>query len=382
MRRLNSAEMKAENRSRVLSCVRAEPLSRADLARRTGLTRAAITGIVDGLIADGLIVEGARAEAPVGRSPILLEVRPQARFAAGLNISREGYVLGLVDLCGDVTVAQTYAADEFASPDEALDFLCEELKRLTAAHRGDRFLGVGITAPGPLDAAAGRILHPPNLAFWEDFPVADALADRWGCPVRLENNAKALALAEKDYGAGRALGSFLELVVDTGIGAGIVLDGTLFRGTSGFGSELGHCSVDLHGPLCSCGNRGCVELYAAIPNILRYAQTQGMCFSSWEALVDAAEGGDASARGVVEQEAAYLACAATNAVNLFDLAGVVLAGTVTYRHALLAELLEQRMGGIMRHVRPIQVCASALTGDAAVLSSANLVLADFFGNKR
>ena len=133
-------------------------------------------------------------------------------------------------------------------------------------------MGLGITAPGPLDSGKGTILNPPNFKKWKNTAIVSELKKTFDFDIMLENNASALAVAEKNYGAARGFSDFILLVVDTGVGAGIITDGSLYKGSNSLGAELGHTSIIYNGKKCDCGNNGCLEVYASVPAILEEAQ--------------------------------------------------------------------------------------------------------------
>lgn len=372
---LNATEMRRHNRSLVLRHIRERGCSRAEIARRTGLTRAAISVLVDELLQEGILLEGAaEAKGAVGRRATRLCLNPEAFYILGVSITRGVSTLGLTDFRGTL-LRQTEGSSPGASPKEALAQIDEAIREFLKAPPPGRLLGIGVIAPGPLDTRRGLLLNPPNLGSWHNVPLGEHFRTAFHVPVLLENNATALALAEKSCGLGHRYPRFLAVVVDTGIGGGFVTPEGLFKGSFGFGTEIGHTSIAVDGPLCTCGNHGCAELYASIPNILAYAR--GICpdLTTWPALVDAAAAGRADAESVIDREVAYLSCMVSNAIQLLDVSTILFFGDVCYRFDVLAPKLEARlngrgMGHVIRHVR---VYPSAL-GAQATFAAANLVL--------
>jgi predicted NBD/HSP70 family sugar kinase len=237
-----------------------------------------------------------------------------------------------------------------------------------------------VGAPGPLDAVSGTILNPPDFACWHDVPVVSGLARHLSLPVFLDNNASALALAERNLGLGSELDGFLLLVVDSGVGAGIVIHDELYRGNGGFGSEIGHTSIAMEGRPCSCGHRGCLERYAAIPEILGQLSASARPAASWEEVVDRAMEGDADCLALVDREASYLAVAIVNAMNLLELEAVVLAGAVRYRPALLLERLAPyvRERAMTRTLHRLRIESSPIDREPGIVSAAAIVIDRFF----
>ncbi len=372
---LNASEMKRRNRSLVLRHIRERGCSRVEIARRTGLTRAAISVLVDELLQEGILLEGAaEANGAVGRRATRLSLNPDAFYILGLSLTRGVSTLGLTDFRGtvlreaDVTVAGR-------DTQEVLDGIDRAVRAMLQTPPPGRLLGMGILAPGPLDTRRGLLLNPPNFHGWRDIPLGEHYRTLLGAPALLENNAAALALAEKSCGLGHRFPRFLAVVVDTGVGGGFVTPEGLYKGSAGFGTEIGHTSICFDGPLCTCGNRGCAELYASIPNILRYAAHLCPDLTTWPALVDAAAEGRTDAQAVLDREADYLACMMTNAVQLLDVPTVVFFGDVCYRFEVLSPRLEARINGRgMGHaIRRVRVYPSALAAPAT-FAAANLVL--------
>ena len=342
MQAINAAVMWRNNRCMVLDCIRRRPISRAELSDETHLTRASITQIVDELIADGLV----RESAPVsnhrpGRRQTLLTLAPDALNIAGINIGHQGYELGLIDLSGREIWSGAGSLSGRA-PAELLDEIARRLTEAVAA-RGlhpEQICCVGVSAPGPLDPIDGALLNPPNFRAWHGVPVASMLQERLGLRVHLANVANAHALDEMYFGVGReGVRDFMLLRVDESVSAGFVLDGRLFSGARGRCPEIGHITVDRNGPLCDCGNRGCLEKYLAFP-----AALAGTPFSSWREVVDILDA-SAAAASLFDRVAEDLAFEIINIINVFDLERIVLSGHLGYRGARLAEEVSHRVNG-------------------------------------
>lgn len=377
----NKEHIKFYNRQDILDIINKNPVSRAELARKTGLTRAAVTIIADGLIKEGIIEETAAAEADYGRKPILLDIRRDYCHAIGLNISRGGCFIGITDLKGAVKSRREIVLPETNAKD-ALDVIKKELYRLTDQYgtgKG-RLLGIGISTPGPVGIYSGTILNPPNFKIWNNFEIVAELKKDFPYEIYLENNSTALALAERNFGEGCRFNSFMLLVVDTGIGAGIIINNSLYRGAGGFGGELGHASVDINGKPCNCGNRGCLEVYASMPAVLNDAAFKRLEVKTWKDIVDKAECGDAGCMDIIENEARYLAGSIVNSMNLLELEAVVLTGLINYGDMLVNRIREiAHSMTITRDIHKIQICMSSITRDSDIIASAAIVIDKFFG---
>ena len=219
------------------------PISRADVARRTGLTAQTISNLVRQLVDSGLVVETARATGGRGAPPVQLDVNPDAAFAVGLDLDTDHFTAVLVDLSGAVR-ARVHHEIRLASPGDALD-LCAETVEALAAELDltlDRVWGVGVGIPGPMRPGPDGTYLVSPIAFpaWRDVPLAEQLHERLGLPVFIENNATAAALGEHWYGAGRHLSTFFYLYLGSGLGGGLVVQGTPFEGHTGNAGEIGY----------------------------------------------------------------------------------------------------------------------------------------------
>lgn len=414
---LNAAEMKSFNRRLILDHLRQQGASRAELSRKTGLTRAAIGVIADQLMQEGILREGGiqTAFGGIGRKSLGLEIHPDAFFSAGLNISRHDFSIGLSDFAGNIHFQVHKSLDPSMSSRDVLEKIWAELQKLILPPLlPGKFLGLGITAPGPLDARRGMILNPPNFEKWSNLPIVDFFCEKMkgnipgnipgkipgkipgNIPgeiqgnmqaniqgkVLLENNANALALAEKTYGLKGEYTSFMELVVDTGVGAGVIINNELFKGTDGFGNEVGHTTVQINGPRCSCGNYGCVELYASMPNLIGAVSRTDASLISWQEITEQAAKGSSTARAAIDLEAEYLACAIINAVNVLDVQAVVLTGDIAWHAEVLNKKISQKVNErfIARGAKTIEIISSRLVQDPVILSGANLIMEDFLRN--
>ena len=313
---MNHLTLRSRNRGLVLSLIATSgELSRPDLVRLTGLTKMTITNIVSELMEQNLVEERRSETATVGRSAAILDIAAGAPKAVGLYLSRESLSVILTDLRLRVLFYRSVPLSE-ETPESLGDKLCA-LAGEAVGQTGSPLLGIGISSIGPLDRDGRRLLSPPNFFDIGDFPLAERLEEQYALPVLVQNDMDAAALAEKLYGRGRGLDNFLYLGLTNGIGAGIVIDGRLYTGSRGFSGEIGHLSIDLNGPLCSCGSRGCLETYVNMPVIRQRlaaaAKRDSVEPADFETLY-----ADLACAAVFDDVADKLAVALTGAVNLLD----------------------------------------------------------------
>lgn len=233
---------------------------------------------------------------------------------------------------------------------------------------------VGIAAPGPLHGSRGVVYSPPNLHGWLNVPLADLLRAELGLPVALIKDANAAAVAEHRMGAAQGVDTLIYVTVSTGIGGGLILDGKLFEGPDGSAGEVGHVTVDRNGPLCNCGNRGCVEAVASGTAIARIARERmgGAGEFTAATVFAAAAAGDPVASGITNEVGTALGLACVGLVHLFNPARIVLGGGLTHAGPLLFDPVR---AVIARHAMPIpgarvKVVAAALGEDVGLWGAA------------
>lgn len=360
----NAGYTKEYNRKLFLRLLRGGPLSRAEIARQMGLTRAATSLIAEELLQEGKIKETAPCGTPqLGRTPVPLALRQNAAYAIGIYLNRSGCTIGLVDLRGDVLLRETLDLG-----DQPLQPLIRRLSAILAEADipADRMAGIGISAPGPLDGENGRILNPPHFSLWQQTDIGPVLEKALSVPVYLENDAS--CLARYHLGKAEAQGSenFLLLLADGGIGSGVITKGKVLKGAGYFTSELGHISINHLGPECVCGNRGCLELYASIPHLL-----QGSGYHSWQQVIGALP--ETEALQLVLQEAEYLAAGITTMSNLVSIDTVLLAGDLLIGAEQLAPVLEAQVNRriLRRDILPIRVLPGRSDPDDQIKAAAD-----------
>jgi glucokinase len=233
---------------------------------------------------------------------------------------------------------------------------------------------VGIASAGPVALGAGTI-SPVNIAVWQDFPIVERVAELTGLPVRLGGDGLCMALGEHWRGAGRGAQFLLGMVVSTGIGGGLVLDGAPYDGRTGNAGHVGHVVADVDGELCVCGGHGCVETIASGPRMTRWAQQQGWTGADAKELAAAAEAGDAVALAAFRRGTTALAAVIASTAALCDLDLVVIGGGVAKAGEVLFGPLRAaltRYAGLT-FIRDLRVVPAALGGDAGLVGAAALV---------
>ncbi len=373
----NVSTIKDANRATLFRELRKQPLSRAELTRRSGLTKSAVTMITNDLIAEGQLAEIGTMVSARGRKSILLDIVGNYRYAIGVELHRKHIGLCVTNLKAQVVGQVRRDRLDFADGHEALQWVATTAEALLAANGipWEKLIGIGVSSPGPLDRVSGVILNPPNFPLFAGMPVVQLLQERFQLPVVLENNSVLLTIAEYDHGALKHSRNGMFVIISDGIGSCVLHGGRVYRGIGGHAGELGHTSVDINGPACTCGNHGCLELYATLDALKR---TFG--FDRYESVVDGAISGDERSLRILDYLAERLACALVGAINLFDVDSVVLFGEYSYRPELLISRLNALIAerSIISRAHPVTVAPSALGGDTPVAASTAALLAEYF----
>ena len=376
----NANTLRSDNRALLLNRIRRQPVSRAQLAKETGMSNAAFTMITNDLIAQGQLREIGTADSEKGRRPILLDIVADYRYAVGVSLHRKRLQVLVTDLKGTLVRCTQERTGRFSTADEAVGWACrtirEELAQLQIPF--SRVAGIGISSPGPLDYREGVILTPPNLPLFHHLPIVSRFRREFSLPVFLENNAVLFAMTEYLSGGLHAYRNVLFVIMSHGIGSCLIREGRVFRGCGGFAGEIGHISVNPDGPPCACGNHGCLEQYATMDALKRR-----FGFDRYSSVVDAAYRGDSASREVLEYEARYLAAGLVTAVNLFDPDAIVLYGEFRYRPELLLSMLSEQISrqSLITRVHPVAVLPSQLGPEAEAVSSTAVVLSRHFDQR-
>jgi predicted NBD/HSP70 family sugar kinase len=255
------------NRDLILGLIRLrQPISRASLARFTGLQRSTVSEIAQQLISEKWIREGAIGLVPRGRRPTLLELNSLLAVVA-VDIHPLQTTVVVSDVNGRFVAQERIPIASL--PEKAVEQLARCIKRMQGACSDMAFMGIGISIPGRLDPKLQKVLFAPNLK-WQGFDLKGAMELATGLSVELENDANACLLAEMWFGEMEGVHDAVMIAIDEGVGTGILANGHLIRGSSGMAGEFGHISLDPAGPLCGCGNNGCWETFASTQAAVRF----------------------------------------------------------------------------------------------------------------
>lgn len=382
----------SHNRSRTLEHIRASgQISRVELAQISGLTQASISGIVAQTMADGLVVESGLTTPTRGKRRTLLQLNPSARHAVGIALEYDRIIHLVTDLSGHLVGRLVTSGTGDDDPTRVTRRIAGQLTGFLDSIAVDHasVVGIGLASPGPLDSRDGRLLCHKPTSDWYGFPVGHSLGEESGLPVVLDNDATCAAVGEYWVSSGDPAAVAATVYMADGIGSGILLNGVAFRGSSSNPGELGHLSLDVNGPECPCGARGCLEMYATPAVIVDQALLdRGLVAdlglderhpsrTSFAKIGRAATRGHRASYDLIAHSASYLASAIVALSNILDLDEVTLCGPAfDTAGAIYGRIVQDRLRqqSLMRAIHPVDVQVSQTGADSAALGAAALVL--------
>ncbi|WKA51607.1 ROK family protein [Planococcus liqunii] len=343
----NHHVVKEGNKSLVLDKIKNDyPISRAAVASQTGLNKGTVSSLVNDLLEDHLIFESGPGESSGGRRPVMLLFNGTAGYTIGIDLG-VNYLLGILsDLEGNV-VSQKEARYKKMSYEAIEAKLFETIDELMAAapESPHGIVGIGVGVPGIVDKG-GEILLAPNLN-WKNLNLKNILEEKYEFPVIIENEANAGAYGEKKFGAGKECENIIYVSAGIGIGVGLILNGSLYKGANGFSGEMGHMTIQIDGPKCRCGNQGCWELFASEQALIDRAEKMGISPEQADFdlsdLLKLAEQGDEQTIELFEQTGDYLGVGINNIINTFNPQQVIIGNRMATSKEWLEKSLTNRV---------------------------------------
>jgi len=398
----NLGDIKLINRAVIFRTIReAGAISRSELAKVSGLNPATVTHIARELTSLGLIEEAGLTESKGGRPSTLLKIRSQAGYIIAVHLDRYFMRAMITDLNLEKRIfSEIYATQTDKTSQiniENLLNIIDELIKKSKVNENE-LVGIGICAPGPLNVKEGVLLSPPNFPGWPSTPIRKIIEDRFHLPTFLEQDANASATAEKLFGQMREADNFIFLLADGGLGGGLFIGGEIYHGEECTAGEIGHTTVDMNGPQCSCGNYGCLELYASPRSVRRYVLEQikngrqaevlmtvtkgDLEKVSFKTIVEAAEAKDMLCLEGIERMRNALATGITNLVNIFDPEAIVVGGEIEFAKKFLYDHLVNAIKSrtLSGDKKPVQLYFSEMGQDVQIIGAFSLVLRELFQN--
>ena len=372
MKKATHQQTKQHNRDLVLRTIFAnDPISRAEIARVTHLTRTTVSDVVSGLIIEGLVDEVGRGESIGGKSPILLSVIADSRYLIGLNLAQDRFIGAVVNLRGEIKeTVEVEVHDD--NGEKALQLVYQILDQLIRK-KHKPLVGIGVGTPGLINTREGIVLSAVNLE-WENLPLGSLLQKKYKIPVLVLNDSQATAIGEYVYGNKHKPDENLIVVnVKYGIGAGILVNGQLFQGDGGGAGEIGHVVVQENGELCRCGKHGCLETISSARAVMQHLKVDAL-----DAVHSAFEAGGTKAKESIERAARYLGISLANLIGTLNIQKIVLTGDMTRFGTSWLETVNSSMrnAALTRMSEGTQLELGTLDYRACILGASAFLLLD------
>ncbi|OXL81983.1 MULTISPECIES: ROK family transcriptional regulator [Paenibacillus] len=365
--------IRRKNRSTVFELIRKHsPLSRAEIARLTGMSPTTVSRIVSELFQQDFMHEIEQTTTGVGRKAVMLHVNPGSVLSVGVEIDRSGIRIGIVDLDGKVVHSTQVTRDSRETPEATLERIASAIEELILAEDIDRrkVVGIGVGLPGIVDYAGGSVVLSAQLG-WKQTDIAGELRRLTGFEVAVDNELKVRALAEHQYGSARGSSRSVLIGFGSGVGSSLIIDGEIYRGETNSAGEIGHTVVDPGGLLCECGKVGCLQTYIAEASLVEQAN-KIKPIGSLEELFQAKKDGEYWAASIVDRAMTFVAVTVSNIACVYNPDTVILTGKLVesfpeVRDFISDKCMDQFVWEPLRGT--FQIVYSALESDGVVIGS-------------
>ncbi|HOR41884.1 MAG TPA: ROK family transcriptional regulator [Atribacterota bacterium] len=384
------------NRSIILKTIRHHgPISRSEIAKINNISPTTVSVAVGRLIKQGLVYEDKPGDSSGGRRPILIRFSPESRYIIGVAISNSSIQIAEMDLAAKPHNLAIYPIHNLTGKlfvDYLLDLISQFLNNCPDLAK---CMGISIISPGIINVEDG-IIHENTKLKLKDIPLKEIAEDKFNLKTWIENDANAIALAEKKFGKFKKFKNLIYITIGDGVGAGIIVNGAIYRGGNGGAGEFGHTSIDRNGLYCDCGNRGCLENYISWPAIFSKISSAIEPQGNNTVMLELAKGDieqvtpsiflqalekkDILAEKIMEETAEYLATGIVNLVNLFNPDIIIFGGKVAYNnHILIArvkELVFKRAMAVLTN--RLEICSTSLGDNFRMTAAATIALQQIF----
>jgi len=383
------------NRSIILKTIRHYgPISRSEIAKRNKISPTTVTAAVRRLLQQGLVREDSVGTSSGGRKPILVRFSPESRFIVGVAITNSSIKIAEMDLEAKVHKQKIFPIRNLTG-ELAIDYFLKSIGQFLEEYSDlTKCIGISIISPGIIDVDKGIIYENTKLKL-KNIPLKEMVKKRFKLKTWLENDANAIALAEKQFGAYKKFKNLVYITIGDGVGAGIIVNGSIFRGSCGGTGEFGHTSIDRNGINCDCGNRGCLENYVSWPVIYSKASSS-IAQGKHTMMLELAKGDidritpsifryalkkdDQLAKEIMEDTAAYLATGIVNLVNLLNPDIIILGGKVAYDNHFLLSWVKKLVfkQALAISTNKLEICPTSLGEDFRVIAAATIPIQEIF----
>lgn len=376
--------MKTVNKSIVLNKIRtSQSISRAQIAKETKLTPPTVGSIVKELIQEGIVKESKIGESSGGRKPTMLQINSSGFYVIGVDAGPETVKCMLTDLSGKIILRNSQVLDQPMTNEKFLSLLIESIQDIITSSeilKGE-IIGIGVAMHGMVEVESGTSLFAPNLQL-TNIPIKQTLEETFQLEVKVENDARAMALGESWFGGHNDVNSLIVVNIGSGVGAGTVMNGKLYHGAQDIAGEFGHMTIDLHGEVCECGNRGCIQTLVSGEAIAERARDKFQLDRSISAkeIYEQAKSGNEKYIQFLYHVGEIIGIGLTNIIHLINPERIVLGGGVMKSAELIypsiCNTIEQRV--LTQKAKNTNVMVSKLGDDATLLGAVSLLLVDLF----
>ncbi len=379
--------MKSVNKSNILNKIRkSEPISRAQIAKETQLTPPTVSSIVKELLDQGIVRESTLGNSKGGRKPTMLLINTDACYVIGVDAGPERVECILTDLSGEIFERVSSKLKTPITNDEFIAILKENINETiqSSTKRKDKIIGIGVAMHGVVDVTAGTSLIAPNLDL-RNIPIKAELEEEYDLIIKVENDARAMALGESWFGGHGDLKSMVAVNIGRGVGSGIVINGKLYHGEKNIAGEIGHMTIDINGDICECGNRGCLQTFASGDAVAKRARDQIHRDKDSDTLTgqkihELAQTGDISYIEILQETGRAIGVGLTNLIHLINPSEIVLGGGVMKGEKFILPAIKKTIDqrALTPEARKTAVTVTKLGDDATLLGAVSLLFVEVF----
>lgn len=377
--------MKSVNKSIILNKIRmAEPISRAQIAKETKLTPPTVSSIVKELIEQRIVMESELGVSQGGRKPKMLHINHNAFYLIGVDAGPESIKCILTDLSGKIIER---AASKIKTPitnNQFISIIKENIHNIiqSSPANQNKIMGIGVAMHGVIDVETGTTLVAPNLNL-TNIPIKSELEKEFNLIVKIENDARAMALGESWFGGHGEVDSMVAVNFGRGVGAGVVIKGKLYHGAQDLAGELGHMTIDINGEICECGNRGCLQTFAtgeAIVGQARRKLKNTPAYLTPEEIFRRAKAGDTAYSSILKETGMIMGVGLTNLIHLVNPWTIVLGGGVMKSEEFILPAIKQTIDqrALTPGAKRTEVSVTKLGDDSTLLGAVSLLLLELF----
>ena len=374
------------------------PLSRTEIVEKTGLSKSTVSIHTKKLLEMGLIKEEEEKSNSVGRKRKNLKFAKNNGYSIGIDLGATSLNVALCNLDAEIIDYLGEKISVNSGPEIIMNRVYKYIEDLTIKHdvNKDKIFGIGMGVPGPVEFSTGRPVSPPIMPGWHYVPLKEMLQEKYECPAFIDNDVNVMAVGEKHAGLGQNIKNFIFIKVGTGIGAGIVCEGKLYRGAKGCAGDIGHVEVEGEKELCPCGNRGCLEVVAAGPAMAKRAKQSArkrgseLLFSTLEKKGDitaqdvgeALSKNDQEAKKIVKESGLKIGKVASKLVNFYNPSLIVVGGGVANIGEYFISSIKEE---ILRHstslaVRDLDIKKSEKNNEVAMIGAAAMAINEIYSH--